>query len=175
MDVTTRILLHLNCEQTLPADLDATPISVLNLSFDDRLADGTAVDQADLTYFDSNTGGIGATVLYDFDTSLTDVYGVAADFVRMKAVSFENTSALAASTIEVGPHAHANGFQGPLTTAGGATGNEAEDVRYRGAFVWFTPDATAWVTTAATFDILEIVETGGVAMAWDIMFVGATA
>ena len=175
MDVTTNILLRLYCEQTLTADLNARPSSTLNFTFSDKLTDGTGVDQADLVYFDSNTAALGATTTYDLHTSLTDIYGVAADFARVKAVAFENTSALAASVLDVGPHAHANPFQGMLTTSGGATGSEAENVRYQGAFVWFTPDATAWAVGNGATDVIEIVEAGGVAAAWDIMFVGATA
>ena len=174
MDVTTRILFQLYCEQTLTADLDAEPLSTLNFTLSDRLTDGTAVDQADLVYFDANTCIADATTTYDLHTSLTDMYGTAADFARVKIVAFENTSTTA-SILEVGPHAAVNGWQGMLTSSGGATGNEAEQVRDGGAFVWFTPDATAWAVGNGANDILEIFESSSLAAAWNIMFVGATA
>ena len=174
MDLSTTMLISLVCEMSLTADLSAEPSSTLKLTLSDKLADGVAADQADLLYFDSDTCLASATTPYDLDTSLTDVYGVAADFARVKAVMFENTSATLA-TFEVGPHSNGTPWAGCLTSAGGATGNEAEVVLPGGAFLWYTPDATAWAVGAGATDILEIFESAVLAGAWDIMFIGATA
>ena len=133
------------------------------------IANGTGADQADLVWHDQRTLALSTSEDLDLSGVLTDAFGTAVSFARVKAIIVS-----AAST------------NGALIQVGGAVGNQfinwvadATDkvqVRAGGSFMLMAPDATAYAVTAATGDLLRITNTDGAAQAvYDIYIIGASA
>jgi len=132
------------------------------------LANGTGLDQADLVFHDQRTLAASATEDIDLAASLTNAFGTSLTFARIKAII---VFALLANTnnVEVGGAA-ANAF---INWVGDAT--DVIVVRPGGLLMLVAPDATAYVVTAATGDLLKITNSaGGTGVTYDIIIVGAS-
>ena len=174
MDVETSVLIQIVATATLGQDISATSSTPVNFQFSDSLADGTGADQADLVWFDDASRAAAGTDSIDLAGVLTDVFGSAATFVRVKCVMFKNTSTTGAA-FEVGPGGAATPFQCGLTTVLGATGNEARAIPQGGGFIIWAPGATGFAVGAGVTDIFEVTETATFAGLYEIAVVGATA
>jgi len=134
-----------------------------------NLANGTGADQADRVFSETRT--LAASGTYDLDLAgvLTDVFGVALTFARIKAIIL---FALAANTNNVVlGNSGVNAFLGPFGAAA-----HTVNVMPGGMLVMVSPNATGWPVTAGTGDILKTTNSaGGTGVTYDIVLIGASA
>jgi hypothetical protein len=150
----------------------AETIAIANQSisetFSYSLTTGTGADQADRLYYARRTVSSGTPDDIDLASgSLTDIYGNALTFARIKGIYIHNRSTTAAEILSVGAGSN------PLINWVMASGDGVK-VRAGGVFFIFAPDATAYAVTAATGDILEIAAASG-SPSYDILILGASA
>jgi len=158
----------------------STPQDTLNLSKSLALAFGTGAGKADQVFHDRRIlAGSGSEDL-DLAGVLTNAYGGAVTFAKVKAIIVLNRSdetlttpvAHTATDAEVAVGgAAANEFQGPFQAAGDAIGIPAG-----GIFVIACNDANGWAVTAGTGDLLKIENLDAVDEAcFDIVVIGESA
>lgn len=142
--------------------------SVVNVSHGVRLANGTAAGQADLMFADTRTLGDGATEDLDLAGVLTDAFGNVLGTARVKAIYVK---AAAANTTDITIGAGTNPWATLLNTTGTIT------LRPGASFQAIADDgdATGWLVTAGTGDILQVANSAGAAGDYDIVVIGASA
>lgn len=141
-----------------------------------RLVNGTAAGQADRLYVHEGTIATSSNVDLDLAGSLTDLFGGTITFARIKMIYVELTTETEVPFILVGG-ATANAFANWITSAGTITTDvPAVRVRNGGAFMLSCSDATGYVVTAGTGDILRLQNTDATHSAkYRIALVGASA
>lgn len=151
------------------------------ISKDLTLANGTSNDQADKIYFTSGSIALSADLDIDLAGSLTDAYGDALTFAKVKAIIVKNTSdeqdTPTAAGLKVGGGDTGDGTNAFDTwiTSTAADGSEAVLVNAGGAFCLIAPD-TGYTVTAATADILRLANTSGTeAVYYELMIIGTSA
>ncbi len=165
--LNVQALLSLEGKHTRAIDLgEATfPIGISqNLNF----LDGTGAGQVDRMFSDQRSLAASATEDLDLAGSLTDSFGLAVTFARVKLILVR---AAAANTNNVNvSRAAANGV--PLFLAAG----DGFPVHPGGAFMWVAPGATGVPVTAGTADLLTFTNGGaGTAVTYDVVILGASA
>ena len=167
MALTTKITLRVNANRTNALD-HSIPADALDFLKTFSWATGVALDQADLMFSDQRTLASGASEEMDLAGVLTDGLGATLTFARIKLL-FLFSAVVNPGNINVGGAA-ANGFSTPFLAAA----NELV-LRPGGFLVLGAPDATAYVVTAATGDLLRLEEmsSGGAAI-YDIVLIGAS-
>jgi hypothetical protein len=131
--------------------------------------DGTAAGTANRLYQGRRTLAASTTEDLDLAAVLTDSYGVAITFARIRALIVKAAAANTNNVI-VGAAA-SNQFVGPF---GAATHTIA--VQPDGLFVVTAPGTTAWTVTAGTGDLLKVANSGaGTSVTYDIFLIGASA
>lgn len=129
-------------------------------------ASGVAADQADQVYSDTITIAASSDTTLDL-TALTDAFGDALAFARIKAII---AIALAANTNDVlMGAAAADQFLGPL---GSATDTIA--IRPGGILACVSPDATGWALGVTT-DLMFANGGAGTGVTFDLVLIGASA
>lgn len=166
-------LVSVNVGGALSASLDLSASAAVTLAkaYSASLSTGTAAGQADKIYFDNNTLSASATLDVDLAGALTDALGNAATFARVKAIVVAAAAGNTNNVIVGG--AASNGF---VTPFGGAT--HTVTVRPGGFLVLACGigDATGYVVTAATGDLLRISNSGaGTSVTYDLVVIGASA
>lgn len=144
----------------------ATPYA---LSRNYGYADGAGAGQANRIYQDRNTLAASGTIDVDLAGTLTDVYGDPVVFARIKALI---VAAADANTNNVVLGGVANGISSLFAPQ--TTGTLA--VRPGGMFVVACgiADATGYVITAATADLLHIINSaGGTGVDYELIVVGS--
>lgn len=159
----------LKSTSTLTSDLDVqTRRSTAAVSAGVGLKSGTGAGQADLVWSDTRTLAASATEDLDLAGSLTDAFGATLTFARVKEVTI--TAAGGNTNNVVAGNATSNGFVGPW----GATGTVS--VRPGGFSSCCCSDATGWVVTAGTGDLLKVANSGsGTSVTYTIKIVGCSA
>lgn len=133
-----------------------------------NLADGTGANQADLVFHDTRTLAASATEDLDLSGILTDAYGVAISFVRIRGIFVAAASANTNNVLVGG--AASNGFINWVSDV-----SDKIVVRPNGVFALVAPDATAYVVTGGTGDLLRIGNSGaGTPVSYDIVLIGAS-
>jgi len=162
----TRI--KLTVASLLSGAIDLQPLSApLNMTFTKALTNGTAANQADKVWSDSSTIAASGTDSIDLAGSLTDAFGAALTFARIKAVV---VTAAAGNTNNVNVTRPASNGA-PLFLAAG----DGIAVRPGGMFCWVCGDATGVAVTAGTGDLLDIVNSaGGTSVTYDVAIIGAS-
>lgn len=123
--------------------------------------DGVGVNGANILYQDSLNLSSG-TLNVDLSGSLVDSYGTTITAARIKGIYIKNTGA---TTLTVGDGTN------PFVTFLTGTGTL---ILPPGAWILaVTPDATGWVVTASTGDILKFAGTG--AAGFDLAFLAGNA
>ena len=156
----------------LVADLTATAgLSVgavkVNILKNIPFTNGTGASQADKLYQRQLTITASATTTLDLAGSLTDDFGAALTFARIKAV-YLFAAAANVNNVNVTRPA-SNGV--PLFMAAG----DAIALRPGAALMWINPDATGVVVTAATGDLLDLTNSGGgTSVVVDVVIIGAS-
>src|SRR5262245_43084940 len=155
MDLTTSIETKVVANQTKTGGL-STPVDALTLAKALALADGVAVSQADRIYQGRRTLAAGASEDLDLaGTTLTDQFGVALTFARVKVV-FIAALATNPNPIIVGGAA-GSPWIGPF-------GAGTHTLSWRpGEFKMLacTGDATAYPVTPTTADLLRVLAGAG--------------
>ena len=145
-----------------------TPQSALNLSSVVPLGSGTGANQADRMYTATRTLAASTGEDLDLAGTLTDAFGAVITFARIKALLFRSAAANA-NNIIIG-NAATNGF---ISWVGSAT--DKLTLRPGGFFALVAPDATAYAVTAATADLLHVLNGGaGTSVTYDVALIGAS-
>lgn len=166
MALNTRLELKLSSELTAAFDLASGTVP-LTIAQQFNLPSGTGANQADKVWHDQRTIAPSATDSLDLAGSLTDPFGTAFTPARIKAL-FVRAATANANNVNVTRPA-SNGV--PLFLAAG----DGVPVRPGGVFLWVAPDATGVAVTAATGDLIDIVNSGaGTSVTYDIVIIGAS-
>jgi hypothetical protein len=139
------------------------------LSSNFTMASGTAASQADRVWTDTRTLGISATEDLDLaGSALLDAFGVAAVFVKLKALIIK---AAAANTNNVQLSRPAGAIGVPLFLAI----SDGIVIPPGYTFAWFGP-GTGITVTPATGDVITITNGGaGTGVTYDIVIIGTSA
>lgn len=116
--------------------------------------DGNAKDKAEVMFYDERTVAASATSTLDLAAGLTDAFGNTLTFTKLKFIMIENRSTTVGDILRF-QRAAANGVV--LFSAL----SDAITIPPGGFVAWSGPSLAAVTVTAATGDILEVVETGG--------------
>lgn len=167
MSLTTTFTFNLRSLLVAALDL-SSPICDLNIPRLIQLADGAGVNAANLLYQDSVTLAAGDETLIDL-TALTDAFGNAINFARVKLIYLRNKSATAGDNLQLGGTV-SNGLSTLFVGM-----NAGQLIGPDGTAVLVNPSAAGWAVTAATADILRIGNPGANAIAYDIVLIGAAS
>jgi hypothetical protein len=167
MALTTRV--NLNVVALLSSVLDlTTPKADVNNRTEIELTSGTGLGAADMVWSDRRTVAASATDTLDLAASLTGPLGGTLTFARVKLLLVKASSANTHNVVITRPAA--NGV--PLFSAAG----DALAVHPGGLNLWVAPSAAGVVVTAATGDLIDIVNSGAVSsVTYDIVIIGASA
>lgn len=130
-------------------------------SYSTSLANGTGAGAAQKLYAATVTQVGGNTTNYDLAAGLTDLFGTSITFARFKVLYVHLTTTTTATSIKVGGHATA--AVGNWITSADTLDNDQPAVRVRNGGILFLActDATGYVVTATTDDLLTIVNEDG--------------
>jgi hypothetical protein len=168
MGLSASLSLAASVSQTKALDL-TTAADPLMFRRAVNLGDGTAVGKADRVFHDRRTLAASATEDLDLAGVLTDAFGAAITFVRIKGLFI---SAAAANSNNVVVGAATNAWATLLSATGTLTLRPGASV---GAIAG-PADATAYAVTAGTGDLLKVANSGaGSTVTYDVVIVGASA
>ena len=168
MPLVTRLNLSVDANYTAALDLALGSVPLLK-SYATTLQSGAGAGQADKIFHDQRTLAASATEDLDLAGSLTDAFGAACTFARLKALIVH---AAAANTNNVLVGGVSAGLSTILTPA--ATGIAI--VRPDATFAVFAgvADATGYVVTATTADLLHIANSSsGTSVTYDVIMIGS--
>lgn len=166
MSLSATLKVALAATHTNALDL-ATATFPLNLVQALTLTDGTGANQADRIFTDTRTLAASATEDLDLAGSLTDAYGTVT-FARVKAIL---VIASAANTNNVNVTRPASNGVPFLLAAG-----DGMAVRPGGIFLLAAPDATGYVVTATSADLITFTNSAGsTSVDYTIVIIGASA
>lgn len=162
----TKVQVNLTLQN--PLDLNAAQ-DALSKSVNQKWKTGAGLLQIDQVFHDSRTLASGANEDLDLNgTALENAFGAAIALLRLKVLFILNTSD--DNIITVGGAA-ANA----ISTIFGAT-NDKLVIRAGGVLMLTAPDATGYVITATTADLLNIADDGSASgsATYDIVLAGST-
>ncbi|MEV4180183.1 hypothetical protein AB0J28_01890 [Streptosporangium canum] len=160
-------LFQLEAEVTSPLDL-STPTNLISVARQLNLAQGAGAGQADMVWSDQRTIAASGSDALDLAGSLSGPFGGTLTFARIKMVVVLAAGGNANNVNVTMPGS--NGV--PLFLAAG----DGIAVKPGGAFMWFDPSAAGVAVTAATGDLLTVVNSGaGTPVTYDIHIVGASS
>ncbi len=132
------------------------------------ISSGTGSGQGDLAFFDNRTLAASTSEELDLAGGLSDSFGVTLTFVEVVAI-YIKAAAGNGGNIAIGGAA-ANAFLGPFADATDIINLAAGE-----SFV-ITNMATGWPVTAATADLLKILnDDSGAAGSYDVTIIGRSA
>lgn len=150
-----------------PATLNAAPSYAFNQRSLTRLVPGVAVGQADKVYSATLTISASGSANIDLAGALTDPFGAALTFVKVKAIYIRAAVANTNSVVVGG--AASDAFLGPFADATDKVG-----VKPGGVFLMVNP--AGWPVTAATADLLQVANSGsGTSVTYDVIIVGTSS
>jgi hypothetical protein len=170
MSLASKIKLSIDANYTTALDLAIGSVPLLK-SYETALATGTGAGQADKIWHDTRTLTASSSEDIDLAGVLTDAFGAALTFVKIKALII---SAAVGNTNNVNVGGVANGLSSILTPA--ASG--IIQVRPGSTFAIFAgqADATGYAVTAATADLLHVANSGaGTSVTYDVIVLGTSA
>ncbi len=171
MTLSTNIRVNVSAKQSSSLDLGSADANIgKNLAI--SLASGVAAGQADRIFSDTRTLAASATEDLDLaGTSLTDPFGAALTFVKVKAILIAAASGNTNSVVVGG--AASNTFVGPFADA------TDKLVIRPGGFALISVgsgDLNAYGVTATTGDLLRVGNSGaGTSVSYDIVVIGTSA
>lgn len=169
MGVTSTLSIAASVLQTKALDLTAAEDS-LAFRRAVNLLSGTAAGQADKVFHDRRVLAASGTEDLDLAGVLSDAFGVAITFARVKGL-FISAAAANANNVVVGA-ASATQWATLLNAAGTVTLRPGATF----AAIAGAADATAYAVGAGTGDLLKIANSaGGTPVTYDIVVVGASA
>lgn len=166
MTLTAKINLRVNSELSNALDL-VTPKANQAFSYVLDLLNGAGLNSANVVWSDRRTVAASTTDTLDIATGggLVDALGAAVAMARMKGIIVRNRGT---QNITVGRPA-ANGV--PWMSAAG----DNVIVAAGGVHIDFWPTAAGIVVTAATADLIEVVNGAGSSVDYDIIIFGASS
>jgi hypothetical protein len=170
MTLISKASLSISANLTSALDL-VTASAPLLKTYETALQSGTGAGQADRVFSDTRTLAASASEDLDLAGVLTDAFGAAITFVKIKALI---VSAAAANTNNVLVGGVSAGLSTIITPA--ATGIVV--VRPGATFAVFAgaADSTGYAVTATTADLLHIANsTSGSSVTYDIVIIGTSA
>ncbi|MFJ7070182.1 hypothetical protein [Streptomyces sp. NPDC101115] len=169
MTVTSDFGIRASVRSTKALDL-STAADPLDFVRGVHLESGTGAGKADLVFHDRRTLNASANETLDLAGVLTDAYGAAITFARIKYIAFAAASGNT-NNVVVGANA-ANDWVGLLNAAGTLTLRPGMTF----AAMSGSADATGMAVTAGTGDLLKVANSGaGSSVTYDIVIVGASA
>jgi hypothetical protein len=146
----------------------ATPSIPIAWARQFTLDNGTGANQADKIYLDTNTLAASGTANVDLAGSLTDMFGAALTFVKIKAMfiaaKIDNTNDVQVT------RPGTNGV--PLFMAAG----DGIALQPGSMFAWISPGVNGVAVTAGTGDLLTFTNSGaGTGVTYDVVIVGTSA
>lgn len=147
-----------------------TPTDRLTFQRGVHLSSGTGAGAADRVFRDQRTLAASASETLDLAGVLTDAFGTAITFARLKFIAISAASGNTNSVI-VGANA-SNDWVGLLNAAGTIT------LRPGATFCAMSgvTDATGMAVTAGTGDLIKVANSGaGTSVTYDVVIVGASA
>lgn len=165
MSLATKITIDLLA--TLTASLDFS-VSRNPLAVSPRIewADGAGLNQANRVFQDRYTIAGGGDQQLDL-TALTDPFGAALSFARLKAIYIKNRSVTAGDNLQLGGTVTA-GITSLFVAA-----NDGIIVGPDGVVLLVNPSLAGWAVTATTADILRIGNPGSNPIDVDVVLIGA--
>lgn len=168
MALTTLITARTKADHVSALDLGNATLA-LDVTATHDLASGTGADQADIAFSDRRTLTASATENLDLAGGLTDAFGATLTFARVKAIMVKASSSNTNDVVLGG--AASNAF---VNWVGDAT--DTVKVKPGGSFLIVAPNATGYVVTAGTGDILKVANSAGsTSVVYDIIIIGASA
>lgn len=170
MTLSSLVSVNVQGAQSTALDLGNAAFT-LQKTYSTSYANGTAAGQADKLFSDTRTLVASANEDLDLNGVLADALGVTLSLARVRAIMIAAAAGNTNNVVVGG--AASNGFVSPF---GGAT--HQVNVRPGGFLVLATglADATGYVVTAATGDLLRITNGGaGTPVTYDIVVLGASA
>jgi hypothetical protein len=170
MPLTTRIRLSIQANYTAALDL-ATGSVPLDKTYETVLATGTGAGQADKIFHDTRTLSASATEDLDLAGVLTDAFGAALTFVKIKGLI---VAAAAGNTNNVVVGGVSAGLSSILQPA--ATGLSVVRPGAFAAWVAGQADSAGYAVTATTADLLHVANSGaGTPVSYDVIVIGTSA
>ncbi|MET9954214.1 hypothetical protein ABZ135_22060 [Streptomyces sp. NPDC006339] len=169
MALTSDLGISVSATLTKTADL-STPSDPLSWRRGVHLESGTTAGKADLRFADTRTLAASATEDLDLAGVLTDVYGQAITFARIKGI-FVSAASTNTNNVVIGA-ATSNAWATLFNATGTITLRPGDTF----AAISGAAQATAWAVTAGTGDLLKVANSGaGSSVSYDIVIVGASA
>lgn len=132
-----------------------------------EMSSGTGSNAADLEYMAARTLTTGSNEDLDLAGSLTDRFGTALTFVKVKAIFVENPSTNT-TNLSLKP-ASSNGFTGPFGAA-------AHTITIPpGGKIMLTAPVSGWTVTAGTGDKINLANSAGASLTYNIHIIGTSA
>lgn len=168
MPVISDFSLTASVAQTKTQDFTTTT-DPLSRIWSTHLESGTGAGQADKAFHDQRTLAASATEDLDLAGILTDVFGAAITFVRIKGL-FVAAAATNTNNVIIGAGTN------PWATLLSATGTVTLKPGGYCGFGAGAGDAVGWPVTAATGDILKVANSSsGTSVTYDVVIVGCSA
>ena len=165
LSTTAKLILQANLSSAL--DL-ASRVSEIAYSRSYVYTSGAGAGQADLVWSDQRTLTASATEDLDLAGVLSDAFGAALTFARIKALIVE-AAAGNTNNVQVTRPA-SNGV--PFLLAAG----DGIALRPGACMAWLDPTAAGGVVTAATGDLLTVTNSaGGTSVTYNIIIIGAAS
>ena len=166
MSVSGTLKVSANFKNSATADFESA-VSAIDLAIALSFTNGNGSGNADRIWKDTRTLAASATENLDFSGSLTDIYGATMAFADIRAIIVTASSANT-NNVQV-QRASTNGV--PLFMAA----SDGVEVRPNGVFVLACNDATGYVVTASTGDLLTITNSAGsTSVTYNIVVVGSS-
>lgn len=169
MTLVASLAVSIDADLTSALDLASADVP-LRRKYKTDLINGTGVGAADRIWHDQRTLAASGSEDIDLAGVLTDALGAAVNFARIKAIIIKAADGNTNNVIVGG--AGSNGF---ISWVGGATHTVTVRPGYTLALIG-GGDATGYVVTAATADLLHIANSSsGTPITYDIIIVGCSA
>ncbi len=156
---------------TYPDDVDIVESTNSgSITYSTSLPNGTGSAQADKIYFVRGTLAASGSTTINLTSGLTDPYGAAVVFARIKVLNLKNTRdvAVTGSILQVGGAA-ANAFVNWV-----ANTTDIVNVRANGTLFLTAPDATGYAVGTGV-NLLMTNASGSTSASFDLVLIGASA
>lgn len=170
MTLSSRLAVNISADYTKALDLSSARVPLLK-EYATILATGTGAGQADRVWHDQRTLSASATEDLDLAGSLTDAFGDAVTFAKIKALIVSAAAGNTNNVLVGGVAAGLSTIIQPQTTGlvvvrPGATF----------AVIAGVADSTGYAVTATTADLLHLANSSsGTSVTYDVIIIGTSA
>ena len=170
MSLTTRLSLGVQATYTSALDLATGTVPLLK-TYETVLQTGTGAGQADKIFHDQRTLAASATEDLDLAGVLTDAFGAALTFVKIKALIIHAAAGNTNNVLVGGVAAGLSSIITPQTTGVVVVRPDATFAVFAGV-----GDSTGYAVTATTADLLHVANSAaGTSVTYDVIIIGTSA